>query len=206
MENSQQFITEVLIAFVSLLTAALLGIAYSRILRSAKKIVSSLGRLTKPRRVLKVKAQLIAIKGEGVKAGEQYDLYGTTALGRSKRYADFVFQAKADPEQSSISRKHCTIQEEDGIYYLRDEDSQWNTYHNGKKLAPLEPVELHDGDIIELAKVERGGIQFRFVSLDQENSHDEESPTGLAEAEHPGDDMSETAKRRITKTHRGNEE
>jgi hypothetical protein len=164
-------------------------------------------RLTKPRRDLKVKAQLIAIKGEGVNADDQYDLYGTTALGRSKRYADLVFQPEADPEQSPISRKHCTILEDDGIFYLRDEDSQWKTYHNGKKLAPLDPgrVELHDGDIIELAKVERGGIRFRFVSIDQKTTYDDENSTN-SDTEYPGGDMGEEAEGRATKRRRNEEQ
>jgi hypothetical protein len=116
-------------------------------------------RLTKRRTASTAKAYLKAIAG--IDSGRTtFDLYGTTPIGRSRRNAELVFHAS--DEDSPISRLHCTILEDDNMFSVRDEDSQWGTYLNDKKLEPLAPEELHDGDEIELAQVERGGVRLRF--------------------------------------------
>ncbi len=41
---------------------------------------------------------------------------------------------------------------------------------NGEKLTPLQPVMLHDGDVIDIAALERGGLSlmFQLARLDGE--------------------------------------
>ncbi len=114
--------------------------------------------VTKPRKVLTPKAYLEVISGQDPKS--VYDIYETTPIGRSRRNADLIFQA--GEENSPISRLHCTIINEDDIFYIRDEDSQWGTFLNGQKLDPLTKYELHDNDEIAIAPPERGGIVFKF--------------------------------------------
>ncbi len=48
------------------------------------------------------------------------------------------------------------------MFYIRDEDSQWGTFLNGRKLEPLTKFELSDDDEIAIAPPERGGILFKF--------------------------------------------
>jgi pSer/pThr/pTyr-binding forkhead associated (FHA) protein len=45
---------------------------------------------------------------------------------------------------------------------IRDEDSTNGTFVNGEKLTPLEPLTLYDGDTIDIAPLERGGIRVMF--------------------------------------------
>ena len=53
-------------------------------------------------------------------------------------------------EKSFISRIHATILEQDGQYYVRDENSKNHTYLNGVQLAPYTPYLLEDGSRIKL--------------------------------------------------------
>lgn len=114
--------------------------------------------ITKPRKVLTPKAYLEVLSGQEPKS--VYDIYETTPIGRSRRNADLIFQA--GEEDSPISRLHCTIINEDDVFYIRDEDSQWGTFLNGRKLEPLTKFELSDDDEIAIAPPERGGILFKF--------------------------------------------
>ncbi|MBP9589266.1 MAG: FHA domain-containing protein [Bacteroidales bacterium] len=114
--------------------------------------------ITKPRKVLTPKAYLEVVSGQEPKS--VYDIYETTPIGRSRRNADLIFQA--GEENSPISRLHCTIINEDDVFYIRDEDSQWGTFLNGQKLEPLTKYELSDNDEIAIAPPERGGIIFKF--------------------------------------------
>jgi hypothetical protein len=88
------------------------------------------------------------------------ELYGTTSIGRSRKNAELIVQPNV--ENSPISRLHCTIIEEDGDFFVRDDQSANGTYLNGTRLVPLDRKALKDGDEIELAKMERGGVKFRF--------------------------------------------
>ena len=133
------------------------------ILTRAGEIIES---ITKPRRALTAKATLEVIAGTESK--EKIDIYGTTPIGRSRKNADLVFHAAE--ENSPISRLHCTILDEEDVFYIRDEDSQWGTYLNNNKLDPLDKYQLSEGDEITLAPLERGGIRVRFSLLQAENS------------------------------------
>lgn len=53
-------------------------------------------------------------------------------------------------EKSFISRIHATILEENGMYYLRDENSKNHTYLNGIQLAPYTLYPLEAGSKIKL--------------------------------------------------------
>ncbi len=148
---------------VALIALALVIVFRKKIVSGGAQIVESVGgfveRLTKPRIVSTPKAYLKVLKGADLDR-TIFEIYGKTPIGRSRRDAELVFHE--NEEDSVISRLHCTILDEDNFLTIRDEDSQWGTFLNGNKLTALEPVELHDGDLIELGQVERGGIKFSF--------------------------------------------
>lgn len=149
-------------------------------------------RVTKKRTVTVPKAYLEAL--EGVHTGRTtFEIYGNTPIGRSKRHAELIFQGTDD--ESPISRLHCTILEDDGVFSIRDEDSQWGTYLNGKKLESLDVAGLQDGDIIELAQVERGGIRLRF-SLANPSDTDNYLSGGKSKDSSSDDDIRITKPRR----------
>ncbi len=126
-------------------------------------------RVTKRRTVSTPKAYLEALAG--IESGRKtFELFGTTPIGRSRRHAELIFQAT--DEESPISRLHCTILEDENVFSIRDEDSQWGTYLNGKKLEALAPEKLHEGDLIELGQAERGGIKLRFSLYASEQSEE----------------------------------
>ncbi|MCA9985993.1 MAG: FHA domain-containing protein [Anaerolineales bacterium] len=105
------------------------------------------------------KAYLVVLEGD-TNVGRSLEVYGDTPLGRSKQYAQLLFQK--NDEDSPISRLHCTLLDEEDHFSLRDEDSANGTYLNGLRLEPLVEELLHDGDEIELAQIERGGVKLLF--------------------------------------------
>ncbi len=105
------------------------------------------------------KAYLIVLEGD-TSVGKHLEIYDTTTIGRAKQDSDLIFQQY--DETSPISRRHCTIIDEEDHFAIRDEDSANGTYLNGVRLEPMVPRELYDGDEIELARVERGGVKFEF--------------------------------------------
>jgi hypothetical protein len=117
-------------------------------------------RVTGRRTALTAKAFLIPLDGFESPPTKPFEIFGTTAIGRSRRNADLLFHVH--DEDSPISRLHCTILDEDDHFAIRDEDSTNGTLVNGEKLAPLEPHMLHDGDMVEVAPLERGGLKFLF--------------------------------------------
>ena len=116
------------------------------------------------------KAYLEILEGD-VNINKRIEIYGETPIGRSRQYADLLFQQHA--EKSPISRLHCTIIDQEDHFLIRDESSAHGTFLNGRKLAPLDEVRLNDGDEIELAHVERGGVRLLFHLAPDE---DEEMP------------------------------
>ncbi|MFN2133990.1 MAG: FHA domain-containing protein [Anaerolineae bacterium] len=77
------------------------------------------------------------------------------------------------PERQ-VSRQHAEIYFESGRYYLRDLGSKNGTYVNGQAVSI--PVEMYDGDVIQIALCERA----RFVGADATLPLDEiESLYGL---------------------------
>ncbi len=65
-------------------------------------------------------------------------------IGRGVQ-ADLSFNDRA------VSRKHCEIRFEDGLWILQDLDSKNGTTLNGRSLEPFHAVPLKRGDRIELA-------------------------------------------------------
>jgi len=106
------------------------------------------------------KAMLVDLDGSTGTGRPSFELFGTTSMGRSKKNADLVFQP-TQPD-SPISRLHCTILEEDGAYFLRDDQSANGTYLNGVRLVPMDRNPLKDGDEIQLANPERHGVRLQF--------------------------------------------
>jgi len=130
-------------------------------LRQARQdVVDFVERVTGRRTSHVARAFLVPVEGMERSALKAYEIYGTTAIGRSRRHADLLFHIS--DEDSPISRLHCTVLDEDDHFALRDEDSANGTYVNGEKLEPLIPRALQDGDLIDVAQVERGGIRFIF--------------------------------------------
>lgn len=116
------------------------------------------------------KAYLEILEGD-VNINKRIEIYGETPIGRSRQFADVIFQQYN--EKSPISRLHCTIIDQEDHFLIRDESSAHGTFLNGRKLIPLEEVPLTDGDEIELAHVERGGVRLLFHVIPDE---EEEMP------------------------------
>ncbi len=115
-------------------------------------------RLTQQFRQQEPRAYLIAVEGDGVNLERKLPIFGTTPIGSSSDHAQLLFHQ--NKKESPISRLHCTILDEEIDFILRDEDSANGTYLNGKMVD--NPVRLQDGDSIELALVEQGGIKLIF--------------------------------------------
>jgi hypothetical protein len=114
----------------------------------------------KGRAAASAKATLVDLDGNTGAGRSSFELFGTTSIGRSAKNADLVFQA-TQPD-SPISRLHCTILEEDGAYFLRDDQSANGTYLNGVRLVPMDRNPLKDGDEIQLGNPERHGVRLQF--------------------------------------------
>lgn len=123
-------------------------------------LVDFVERVTGRRTAQQARAYLVPLEGFDERPSKSYELYGTTAIGRSRRYADLLFHRMED--ESPISRLHCTILDEDDHFSIRDEDSSNGTFVNGERLLSLQAVMLHDGDTIDIAPLERGGIRLMF--------------------------------------------
>ncbi len=115
---------------------------------------------TKNREQVSPKAFLVPLQGFPEGTRNVYELYGTTSIGRSMRFADIIFHH--DLDESAISRLHLTIIDEDDHFALRDEDSSHGTFLNDELLTAFQIVKLTDGDILDLGRVERGGIKLMF--------------------------------------------
>jgi hypothetical protein len=108
------------------------------------------------------KAVLLDLDGNTGTGRSSFELHGTTSIGRSKKNADLIFQA--NQADSPISRLHCTILEEDGKLFARDDQSANGTYLNGIRMVPLDRYPLREGDEIQLANPEKGGVRLKFQS------------------------------------------
>jgi len=123
-------------------------------------LVDFVERVTGRRTAMVARAYLVPLEGFDEPPSKSYEVYGMTAIGRSRRHADLLFHI--GEEDSPISRLHCTLLDEDDHFSIRDEDSSNGTFVNGEKLTSLQPIMLHDGDIIDIAPLERGGLRLLF--------------------------------------------
>ena len=154
-------------------------------------------RVTGRRTALVAKAYLVPLEGFEELPQRSFEVYGTTAIGRSRKHADLLFHI--NDEDSAISRLHCTILDEDDHFAIRDEDSTNGTLVNGEKITPLESMRLHDGDTVDVAPIERGGLRFLFqladVTGDQPGLDDERrstQPRRISEFEAAADQVGDT--------------
>ncbi|MCK4961253.1 MAG: FHA domain-containing protein [Anaerolineales bacterium] len=152
------------IALVAVALAVFLFFNRSRLVpaiqHAGENIIDFVERVTGRRTALIARAYLVPLEGFDKLPSKPYEIFGTTAIGRSRRHADLLFHI--NDEDSAISRLHCTILDEDDHFAIRDEDSTNGTLVNDEKLSPLEPLMLQDGDLIDVAPLERGGLRFLF--------------------------------------------
>jgi len=71
------------------------------------------------------------------------------------------------------SRDHSRIERDGGSWRLVDLGAANGTYLNGEKLTPLSAVVLQDGDTIDVAPLERGGLRFLFQVASVDGSQPE---------------------------------
>ena len=125
-------------------------------------------RLTQQFRAIEPRGYLMVVQGDGANVGRQLPIYGTTPIGRSREHAQLLFHQNNN--DSPISRLHCTIVDEESHFLIRDEGSTHGTYINGMRIPPHQStMMLNDGDEIELALVEQGGIQLIFQLAEVED-------------------------------------
>ncbi len=152
------------VALVAVALAVYLFINRARVApalqHAGESIVDFVERVTGRRTALVARAFLVPLEGFDKPPSRPFEIYGTTAIGRSRRHADLLFH-RGD-EDSPISRLHCTILDEDDHFAIRDEDSTNGTLVNDERLIALEPIMLHDGDVIDVAPLERGGLRLLF--------------------------------------------
>lgn len=124
-------------------------------------IGETIQRLTRPPQT-QVGAYLTVLRGADDLPRNRFEIYANTVtpIGRDKRQAEIVFDEAAD--RSVVSRLHCEIRDERGIFSIRDLGSSQGTYVNSQRLSELGSVELKDGDTIEVGPIERGGILLQF--------------------------------------------
>jgi len=67
-------------------------------------------------------------------------------IGKKEDLVDAVI-----PFNKMISRKHCKITRQSGMYYITDEGSANGTYVNKVRLSPNQPTPIKKGDILRLA-------------------------------------------------------
>ena len=105
-------------------------------------------------------ASLTVLEGPTGVMGEVYSLVKpVTVIGRNPGRCDIVFYPN---QESSMSRVHCTIQQ-DGMYFsLTDNRSSNGTSVNGTAIKPNDPVQLRDGDEIVLGQLAKLGVKLRF--------------------------------------------
>lgn len=173
---------------IALASLAFAGVVYvkrdSAPVRSlTDTMMRGVDRLTKKYRPAEARAYLKVIDGD-TNAGKRLEIYGTTRIGRDRQDADLLFQ-QID-EHSPISRLHCTILDEEDHFLLRDEDSANGTYLNGKKLTAMVAEPVYEGDEIELARVERGGVKVMFETAQVDADSDMEMDANMRETKRSG--------------------
>ncbi len=148
---------------------------------AVKGIRETIIRLTRPAQT-EIGAYLEVLRGETDYQGREIPIYiqTVTPIGRSPEEAEIVFHA--NNEQSVISRLHCEISDDNGVYRVRDMGSSHGTFVNGVQLPEGgQGQKLRDGDRIELGQSARGGVMVQFKLADEFKVSDEKifdtSPT-----------------------------
>ena len=133
----------------------------------ARSATSLIERITRRSAPAQARAYLTVLDGNH-NSDRTLDLYGDTPIGRSRQFAEILFQQNDD--NPIVSRLHCTIIDMEDHFVVQDEGSTHGTFLNNKALEPLNKVRLQDGDKIELGQLERGGIQLKFHVVNQANN------------------------------------
>jgi hypothetical protein len=108
----------------------------------------------------KGQATLTVMEGPSGVVGESYGLVKPiTVIGRNPARCDIVFYPNQD---SSMSRIHCTIQQNGKFFQLTDNNSSNGTRVNGTVINANEPVQLRDNDEIVLGDLAKLGVKLRF--------------------------------------------
>jgi phosphoserine phosphatase RsbU/P len=79
----------------------------------------------------------------GPQSGQRFVVDSATVLGRGQ-FADLMISDLA------VSRRHAQIDNEDGVWRVRDLESANGTRHNGRLV--MAPINIEDGDTIELGQ------------------------------------------------------
>jgi hypothetical protein len=140
------------------------SVGVQNVARSATSLIERITRRSAP---AQARAYLTVLDGDH-NSGRTLDLYGDTPIGRSRQFAEILFQQ--NDENPIVSRLHGTIIDMEDHFVIQDEGSTHGTYLNNKALDPLNKVRLQDGDKIEVGQLERGGIQLQFHVVQQTNS------------------------------------
>ena len=146
------------------------SVGVQNVARSATSLIERITRRSAP---AQARAYLTVLDGD-TNTGRTLDLYGDTPIGRSRQFAEILFQQ--NDENPIVSRLHCTIIDMEDHFVVQDEGSTHGTYLNNKALDPLNKVRLQDGDKIELGQLERGGIQLQFHVVSQTTGWANEAP------------------------------
>lgn len=110
-----------------------------------------------------VLATLTVLEGPKGLVGEAINIVKpTTVIGRHAQATDISFYAEVE---SSVSRVHCTIQQDGGAFKLTDNGSSTGTRLNGRAIPPNDPVVLADNDEIVLGDLGRLGVKLRFNAV-----------------------------------------
>lgn len=166
--STEAFVIDNAIALLAILSSlvTILFVSRSRS-EPAKNIRETIAiagdRITKQFSATEPLGFLEIVAGDEVSVGRKLPLLGDTSIGRSRDKAQLLFHQNVD--DTPISRLHCTILDRDDGLYLRDEGSTHGTFHNRRRLTSSEPVRLSNGDEIELALVEQGGVRLKFEAI-----------------------------------------
>jgi serine/threonine protein kinase len=107
-----------------------------------------------PQAVVATTISLIVVRGRSLNAA--FSLReGSNYIGRSKDgTADIDLSAQDAPDNVSVSRLHAVLKVEAGKASIQDLDSTNGSYLNRQRLRPTVVYPLHDGDVIQLGRVQ----------------------------------------------------
>jgi pSer/pThr/pTyr-binding forkhead associated (FHA) protein len=97
--------------------------------------------------------------------GKKYQLnFGETRIGRDVKLNDIVIRQNKEGEvDPSVSRRHATVSQKEGGFFITDKRSQSRTHVNEHCLSETDEVQLVPGDEIEIVSDQQSTI-FRFVA------------------------------------------